>query len=483
MSSSEESPEGLNSFESHLRELLDGLAVNHSPLSARKQTGPEKRQATSTTKGKRTLADRTDPNSFSFKFDEDVFTPNTHRFTRNSAESINTRFVDQEQANSNWQFNAGGVESDGTTRPTPPRSRSSGRLGRRSPFRTQSRQASFVDPAETDKTPTKQGSFDAEEWSQKINPEIFVPQQTQRTSVSPTRAARAATKKGRPVRQTMGTAGMVDEEESSSGPDDRTRPATAASHLAGQPQSTNSPSAMDIDSPPVQPPVKPQTNGARNIPVEPSRPDWRAGVVDGVKEDAKAPPVIPPSFAANAGGSEDSEEFRASFADFRKVEPFAEKATGLNSFGDLKSNLPFESKASSRPPLKKQKPKQTKLTLPHPPEAPRPPPTLAVPSLKTNPTAWQKYIEAFHQYMRDWHVYNTKFVEHFHAREVEIQRVKTLNDFSWLDSRDNSGIQEYLAWAEQDRQVRDQWTNACNNHEQHVREFMAHREKMKVELA
>lgn len=472
---------GLNFFESKLRHIVGGLAVNHSPYNASSSQQSAKAPYTSQSQSdsqRNTSTNAEHVNSFNFQFRNDNFTPDPHRFTRSSADNINTKFVADEDGASSWQFNAGSPVTE-TDRPNlPPRSKSGTRVGRKSPYRAQSKQASFVDLTE-DETTAAPGAFTAEpsafnpeEWSEKIGPQTFEPPLPQKATASPTRPARPIRQLSKKsVRMTMGTAGLVDSDESS-GQDDLPQQAPPTTHVGDQngPAGTESPGAMDIDSPPA----KPGMNGVRNIPVEPSRPEWRAGDVNGIKPDA-----VPqqPGFVPFAGGSEDTEEFKASFAEFRNVEPFAEHATGLGSFGDMKSTLPFPSRASVQVPIKKEKPKPVKLNLPDPPRPPHPPAALAVASLKPSAATWQKYVGEFYMYLAEWHVYNTKFTDHFQARGLEVQ--KKLNGPNWLESRDDSGMHEYLHWAEEDREVRAKWTDACNEHESQLREFAAYRVKMK----
>lgn len=289
-----------------------------------------------------------------------------------------------------------------------------------------------------------------------------------------------------------------------------------------------SPVAMDIDSPSPQPvptydmssnaassgatnaseagasvqtgAAKAQANGARNIPVEPTRPEWRAGNAEaatGAAAAAAAAAVVDGAAAATSkagvndvGGSEDSEEFRASLADIRNMEPFAEPTSGihghagagLGSFGDLRSHLPFESKAApvGVPPAPRPAGRRKTISFPKPPTAPHPPPTLAVPGLQPTAAAWDRYVSDFRHYMLAWTAFNNLCVDHFQARrnEVEVQR-RRHGDFSWLTDVDNEGINHYLDWMDQDQEVRARWSAACDGHDLNVRQFMAFRERMR----
>ncbi|ROW09695.1 hypothetical protein VMCG_02212 [Cytospora schulzeri] len=411
-------------------------------------------------------ADNNNAHSFDFPYAEYSFTPDLHRFTRNSADNINTRFVADDSDATNWQFNAGSPISE-TGRPAMPRSKSGSRISRKAlPLKAPAAQTPFTEPTNGN-APAPNSSFNPEEWSEKIGPQIFqAPGQTQKGSTI--RPIRNPSKKPKSVRMTAGTAGMVESDENSSGQEDNLQksPATAdANDLSG----IASPNAMDIDNPL-------EVNGVRNINYEPSRPEWRAGDVKGMKADAKpaADPqteTVPP-----VGGSEDSEEFRATLSDLRNVEPFAQPTAGLESFGDLKTNLPFPSGASGQVPFQKGPSKPVKLDLPDAPKPPNAPPTLAVQGLKPSAAAWTKYVGDFYRYLTEWHAYSTKFSDHFQARNVEVQ--KKLSNPGWVESRDGAGVQEYLRWAEEDRQVRAKWTEACHSHEMNVRVFVAHRDKM-----
>lgn len=467
-SSSEDRPSpqpGLNAFERKLHQVISELSA--AKYGTTLQSGAVQPKIGS---GQMYTANNANANSFGTQFADDTFANDSHRFTRNSTDNINTRFVAEEDETS-WQFNAGSpVDESG--RPAMPRSKSGSRLGRRSPFNSQASQTPFVGPA-SGAASAQNSSFNPEEWSEKIGPQIFEAPTAQKTPVPTSRSIRNPGKKTKPVRMTAGTAGMVESDESSSGQEDvpRGQPAPGQGHGI---DGAASPNAMDVD-----PPSATQAeNTVRNIPVTPSRPEWRAGNVGlGIKADSRHVAGQETGFNPPAGGSEDSEEFRASFADLRNVEPFAERATGLESFGDLKANLPFPSVASGHVPTQKPVPKTHNIALPEPPRPPPIPPALGVPILKASAVLyWKKYVEDYARYMGDWHVYNTRFIDHFAARKVQLH--EKMGNVAWLDSRDGAGIQEYMTWAEEDREVRAKWTDACNEHEKSVQMFGVCREKM-----
>lgn len=461
----------LNAFELNLQNIITELSAKKYGPGV--QSGSADGKAQYSTDAQQAPQQNSTANStiYNSNFDTQFSGDQPHQFSRNSTENINTRFVAEDEATS-WQFNAGSPVGE-SGRPAMPRSKSGSRVGRRSPTTNpQTNQTPFSESANGGISP-QNVSFDPEEWSKKIGPQIFEAPAVHRTSTSTSRPSRNTSRKPKPVRMTAGTAGMVDSDESSSGQEDLGKKAANSIDTAGT-DGTASPNAMDID-PPV---VSTGANGVRNIPVTPSRPEWRAGDVGGIKVDA-APDVAPQAAVVPpAAGSEDSEEFRATLSDLRNVEPLAGLATGLDSFGDLKSNLPFPSTASGHVPTRKPIPKahDLHLNLPLPPKPPHPPPALAVPGLKPSASAWTKYMKEFTAYVAEWQAYNVKYSDHFKARMAEV-KIKLENP-SWLQSRDGAGIQEYMLWVEQDREVRARWVEVSDEHEMNVRLFTAHREKM-----
>lgn len=348
---------------------------------------------------------------------------------------------------------------------------------------------------ESEEEVAKAGFF-AGEWNEKIGPQHFVPQPNKSAPGSPTRRA-PSRKNSKPVKMTMGTAGLVEDEESSSSDGWREVPPT--------PSGTDSPNAMDIDPPETgEATPKAPAKGVRNIHVEPSRPEWRAGNVEG------APPPVPPRptstieaanglvtgqsemqsssapasanpFAAPVGGSEDSEEFRTTFADFKKCEPFAEAPpTGLKSFADLKSTLPFDSRPSETIPLEREQPVGGSLDFPTPPVAPRLPPTMAVPSIRPSVTQFRKYAQDFGNYMDKWEIFNQKVLDHFIARQEQYKLRRQHLGLAWLDSNqggDNARL--YQNEVEQDHEVRKKWAQWCDEHQSRMREYVTFRDRVK----
>lgn len=390
--------------------------------------------------------------SFNFDVNDETFvrtSPHQANFAKNSVDDINTQFG-QDNGPETWRFSAGTPTQDGTG-------------SQASPKRQQGSDAD-QDAADSDNPE----GFNATGWAEKFGPQTFAPPQNSANNASPTRTSRANSKKSKPGKPIPGNATVIDISSDEDTYEWNGRK-PAKDGLVSSPQ------AMEIDSPPSRPSGMPsRTNSARNINVEPSRPEWRSGDFENKPPLPERPrsPIKP-----TVGGSEDSEEFRTTLGDFKNVPPFTQPNAGLKSFIDLKDNLPFESRSSAESPAKL--PKAQPLVFPQPPVAPRLPPTVAVDSIKPTVAAWNQYLAEFKTYLAEWEAFNSKVVDHFSARNSRTATLRAAKGYEFLGSRRDDEIQEYYNWIEQDNDVRRRWNAACDGHEMHVRELMAFREKMK----
>ncbi|EHK22346.1 uncharacterized protein TRIVIDRAFT_29668 [Trichoderma virens Gv29-8] len=504
--------QSLSPFEQKQYHILRNLITNqHVPVSKPKNKPHHNTPCSHISPDAEKMnANNISPTSFNFNLDDDAFSPNSpgaSRFRKsNSADGINTTFV-KDESSATWQFSAGNGEYD----PRPQaRSQSSSKAGRRSPIKRRPVPSANV-PDSGAQAPQNATGFDAESWSTQFGPQTFVPRPiTPNPSGSPTRLGRPNTRKTRTPKPMAGNAAIVDD----SSEDDIY--SWAGRKTDAKAATVDSPQAMDIDPPPAgvhiptppplvpttpaaasttasatvpstippapqsrsqsQPPSHPHPVVARNIPVEPSRPEWRPGNVTGLGQMYEQPEErkeIPVTFK----GSEDSEEFRATLEDLKNVAPFAPPKAGLKSFTELKDNLPFESQASSE--LHLNVPHAHPLVFPEPPIAPKLPPTVAVDSIKPNVPSWNKYLEEFESYLRRWDIFNSQVVDHFATRKSNISHARASKGYSFLGARGDADVVEYHNWLEQDNGVRQRWLAACEEHEMRFREFMTFREKMK----
>ncbi|KAK3358595.1 hypothetical protein B0T24DRAFT_693064 [Lasiosphaeria ovina] len=479
----------LNSFEKSLQnQLEDLLSVRGTPPSKQQSAsgygcGVKPKGSCLRVGTRRTNATHRVRFSVPDDDDDETFNPNLSaqqaRFMRNSTDNINTQFVPDETGGGRYKFNAGSDSSgDDAFLRAKQRSRTTTR-GRQSPLKNgMASLAESVNNASQQEAGKKPGGFDPSQWEEKLGPHLFAHPTgaTGGKAASPTRPVRPA-KKQRPFRagNAFGTATVVDDDETSG--DDQARP-TAPAMSAADISGARSPNAMDIDTPPPEPAAS-QPTSARTINVEPSKPEWRAGDVNGVRADANLGSGlnIMHKVNPNAAGSEDSEEFRRPiFAEFRNVEPFMSKPSGLNSLSDMASNLPFESKPSAKIPLEKAKPKP--VSFPHPPAAPRPPPSFAIATPKPKSAMWASYARDFEKYLRDWPVFNKNIADHFFRRQQMYEQLNA-EGYNWIVSKNDVKIEEYIQWLEQDKRVRQKWMAACDAHELHVREFQKIREQVR----
>lgn len=465
--------------------------------------GPNQ-QATEVPAAERSAESPSGPSIFSFPVNDDTFrrtSPDQPPFSRRNTDDIDTSFVEEEENAADWEFSAGGAEQESPAKQ---------RKGRRSPGKRptmsgKSTPSLVSDPERPDST-KPESAFNPDGWN--FGPQTFVPQPAK--SVSPTRVSRTNSRKPKASRKPNYTSVVDDSSSEDEVLEWRGRKAQ------DEPPAAESPQAMDIDTPPVStliPPPRPpkipspqppqttpspqpaqpasqpkqfaETNQipgtaahtARDIYVEPSRPEWREASADNVNsvENRVESPKKP--FNPNNVGSEDSEEFLASFADLRNVAPFAQQSSGLKSFSDLKDNLPFESKPAPQIPIKL--PTVHPLIFPNPPVAPQIPSAVMVGGVQPSAHSWETYVKDFENYMKQWDGFNAQVVDHFATRKSRIAHTREKNGYSFLENRGDADIQEYYNWLEQDMDVRRRWTAACEEHEQRFREFMAFRIKMK----
>ncbi|KAF3062217.1 DnaJ-related protein rsp1 [Daldinia childiae] len=485
------------------RIAVDSLINNRSNYSRKSGTfssevNDEVEDYISPTKRTRLNTDQKYSSSFTFPTGSDIHSQGAG-LTRNSADSINTRFVDDELPE-DWKFSAGTASASDPQTPTRVPTHSRSRGGRRQVPRSRH--------TETDSVPSTQNGgvangvglgFSPWDWSDKIETRHFEPQPPRSTSSSPSR--RANLKKSKPVKMTAGTAGLVDEEESEGWQEVHQSSGSA-------PANVDTATAMDIDSPPSEKsndtPKVSQMNGARKIPVEPHREEWRAGNVNDMRAKSTSPtrddnsakgnfaqtsapeaasiPAAHP-FVAQHGGSEDTDEFCTTFSDFKKVEPFVDPAPrGLGDFGDLKTTLPFQSKPSEHIPLDKDHPpKPTTLEFPAPPVAPRLPQAVLTAGIRPNQVQFSKYAQDFYQYMDKWESFNARIMAHFTTRQENFKIRRQQRGVAWLDTSlgGSDAARDYLAELEQDQVVRQQWLSAHADHQAKIREFMMFRDQVK----
>ena len=454
-------------------------------------------------------ADRPLASSFSFNVNDEAFTsPRSPKTSfSNSSENISTKFAAED-----WhgKFEAGDYfVNDGIGGNTRSRTRSGSRTRTRSPVKGWATKKSQVPPIPntdpetwqqtTDSEPISSPGgtkFTAEEWARTFKPQHFDPPpypSGSTTARPPPRTARrprtgSSTTKAANTTRTAGNSAMVDDDESSESPLEMgsrtTQPtATPQANQDAPSAGVDSPNAMDIDPPFDQPSDTPKArqngfaaskataNEARNVPVEPSRPEWRAGDASGsdVPPGAQKQPDLPPR-SGNVNSqqrttkSADEEDFKTNFEDLKNVEPLQHPATGLHSFSDLTSTLPFQSRAASTLTIPRSL-SSGELDLPNPPRAPMVPPVIN--TTRPSMSSWESYLLAFKAYMAEWDIFNTKMIMHFVARKNQVDAMKP----GWLEAFGDSDLAKYQEAMVEDFKVRQHWDVACEKHQAAIEKF------------
>ena len=381
----------------------------------------------------------------------------------------------KDQQNSAFQFTAGSPD----TAETPlRRSRSSGFIGRKGSPAKRPRPAA----ESAERSPVVEDSpnvkFDPKDWSD-IGPQAFIPRPSERTQVSPTRNARSTLKKSTTSRPASNTRHpTVSDEVEEPAANANIKPTRSRTSGVG---GVDSPLAMDIDSPPrtmFSTPTQPAAR-ARAMPVEPSKPEWRAGKPSEGKAKVDAASAGTRStLKPTTGGSEDTDEFRATLSELKNVPPFVPQGTGLSSIGDLKSSLPHTSLPSENIPIKPERKQPRVLDIPQPPVAPIFPAQLGANGIRPTPDIINTYRRAFDTYQSLWSAYNHIMVGHFKERQKQIAEAaaSTRKDIGAEKQR----IREQKEWARQDREVRRRWSEACDNHERQLEIHHSLLEKMSL---
>ncbi|KAI0391072.1 hypothetical protein F5Y17DRAFT_471021 [Xylariaceae sp. FL0594] len=507
-------PNSLLPLEMQQRAALDRLVGRLYPSrkgSAQTQTTEDSRNQhapstfTASSRGLNANSKRSSSFAFAAETKPPAASADPKPFTRHSTDNIDTRFVDDEIVD-DWQFTAGSVSASEASEQRRPRSQPRNRPIRRPTPLTNPFTPPRVPPAQAEAQSTNSEShtpFSARNWSEQIGPQHFEPQPTNSSSTSPQR--RPHLSKSRSFRTPAGKTSAVNEEEVvNGGPQQQSQPQPPpppprATSIAEE-------DAMDIDSPHPPPPPPPppraehaekpaKVNNARNYSSEPYRAEWRAGDTHGVPlqttglasstNDAKdapgvngtKPAAVNPTFPAPNRGSEDSEEFHTTFAEFKNVEPIAEpRRPGLGSFEALKFNLPFQSRPSEQMPneILNPTPAVKPLKFPTIPVAPRVPPP-AVPGMRPSNASFRKYSADFETYMEKWEAFEDEIISHITTRQREYKTRRRLRGVKWLES----GAPAYLAELDQDIDVQRKYGNACVEHRKRVAEYMEFRDRIK----
>ncbi|KAI4171586.1 MAG: hypothetical protein LQ343_004178 [Gyalolechia ehrenbergii] len=234
---------------------------------------------------------------------------------------------------------------------------------------------------------------------------------------------------------------------------------TTSSHLGSvSSRSSGNGSAMDLDNSTSPPSGGSKTSGG--LPKPSHMTDLNS---------ATPRPPIPPRPAGHSRPHPPPEDDPIDLGNLKSVEPFAPNQQGIKDLNDLTTALPFESKASARPP---QAPSPQKLELPNPPKAPLAPE-------KLTQSSWERFTVVMRAYMSEWNAYNTKMLNHFTERQASVE--VTLKP-EWMsavgEGTENWGYKKYMQGVEEDFRVREHWDVSWERHRECMRTLGDVRERL-----
>lgn len=161
-----------------------------------------------------------------------------------------------------------------------------------------------------------------------------------------------------------------------------------------------------------------------------------------------------------------NDNLKTNLNDMANVAPFAQYSTGLSSFSDLSTSLPFKSAPSSTGPTTTADSDEARaLQTPHLPKAPDPP-------AKLSKRAFSDYVTRFSAYLRAYTTWSERMLSHFVARTMQIdERLKS--GTNWLEAQGDAvgsgddavgGWGGYMKGIREDGVVRETWIVGCERH-------------------
>jgi len=352
-------------------------------------------------------------NRFTIPVDETTF--QRKPFTRNSTDSINTKFTADEW---NGKFEGNGYfqpEQKAAKMGPRPRTRteSGSRSRGRSPNKGRPVDSHHVQNNGEPQIPVESPSsttFSPQEWADTFKQQTFMPAPgaAVKTPLRPPRKPRGSIPK-----PTMGgAAALVDDSDSGN-----EKPLFTGRNSSGP--TPPSPDAMDVDTPPA---TKPSTPPIPNI----------------VPQAHKSEPVSPhkrPAANSRAASPTDA-ELKVNFEDL--------------NVRDLISSM----------------------NLPAPPAAPKIPEPADIMGRPTA-EAYQIYLVSFEKYMAEWDLYTSRIILHLFARKNQNDGMGSRR---WLD---DGGMEQYRLGLREDKIVLSHLTASQEKHGSTVKDHAILREKMK----
>ena len=182
-------------------------------------------------------------------------------------------------------------------------------------------------------------------------------------------------------------------------------------------------------------------------------------------------------------------------SDLGTTAPFAPSNTGLGDLDDLNMNLPFTSRPGADPDLERQASGASAGSGYRHLNLPKPPIAVAAPlDGDLTQARWEEYTKYMYAYMHDWNVFNIKMIDHFRARQDQVNVgmikywISSITDGPRADrlvvsdtslDQPRAGYAAYMQWLDDDDICRQWWEEASERHRTSMEELGRVRSEVK----
>ena len=370
---------------------------------------------------------------------------------------------------------------EGQTNAVPQRARASSRPQQPSPLSYSVDPSMDVPHSSTNisspRRSTQNGAtFSAEEWARNLQSDSLSSSLAQPPDATTTANGKTAANIKKPRQQSAPEINLRGSDISTSTQNESTRQSDIFEGDEGVSSHGGLADPMDIDSTPdttdkassIRRDNAESTISPKTVSFEPQKSDWRGGPTQNGQTSH--------SRTEGTQTSQSNPSISISMNDFTQAPPFTNQTTGgIGNLGDLSSSLPFESKASTKPPFKDETPTdgiESKL-----PAAPLRPVLQCLQSLsKSN---WHKDLLHFTQYIHDWNTYNCMVSSYF-AQQADACHEMEQGPSSGAvagflgavgETEKLKGWHSYMDSFHQQGHIRQDWNTACDHHYRALEEF------------
>ena len=211
-------------------------------------------------------------------------------------------------------------------------------------------------------------------------------------------------------------------------------------------------------------------------------------ISDGNQQPAQATQGTPDTSKPVANGVD--------LSDLTKAAPFAPSNTGLKDLDDLHTSLPFQSRAADDLNLDRNESQNSTNSGIRRLNLPRAPKTVQAPLVDSlTQDHWESYVQEMYSYMHDWNVFNIKMIDHFRARQDQVNVgmikhwISSVSDGPSADNIDlcsdtsldqpRAGYAAYMQWLDDDDVCRAWWDEATERHRRCIEDLGKVRARVK----